>query len=58
VLDGTGFYTKQPQKVLMIMAKKSESNTIFRIVKSLDENAFISQGSVIGVYGLGFDRIK
>jgi len=58
VLDGTGFYTKQPQKVLMIMAKKSESNTIFRIVKSIDEQAFISQGSVIGVYGLGFDRIK
>lgn len=58
VLDGTGFYTKQPQKVLMIMAKKSESNTIFRIVKSIDDQAFISQGSVIGVYGLGFDRIK
>ena len=58
VLEGSGFYTKQSQKVLMIMTKKSESNTVFRIVKSIDEQAFISQASVIGVYGLGFDRIK
>jgi uncharacterized membrane-anchored protein YitT (DUF2179 family) len=31
---------------------------IFRIVKDLDPNAFISQSSAIGVYGEGFDVIK
>jgi uncharacterized membrane-anchored protein YitT (DUF2179 family) len=40
------------------MAKKTESVSIFRIVKSIDPNAFISQSTVIGVYGKGFDPIK
>ena len=58
VLDGTGWYTKQPQKVLLIMAKRSESTSIFRLVKQIDKNAFISQSNVVGVYGEGFDRMK
>jgi len=40
------------------MAKKTESVTIFRIVKNIDPTAFISQSSVIGVFGNGFDQIK
>ena len=31
---------------------------IYRIVKSIDPNAFISQSNVVGVYGEGFDKIK
>ncbi len=58
VLDGIGWYSKQPQKVLLVIAKRSESNSIFRIVKTIDDNAFVSQASVIGVYGKGFDEIK
>lgn len=58
VLDGTGWYTKQPQKVLLVMAKRSESTSIFRLVKQIDKNAFISQSNVVGVYGEGFDRMK
>lgn len=58
ILDGTGWYSKNPVKIVVVMAKKNESVTIFRIVKNIDPNAFISQGSVIGVYGQGFDRIK
>jgi uncharacterized membrane-anchored protein YitT (DUF2179 family) len=27
-------------------------------VKEIDPNAFVSQSSVIGVYGEGFDRLK
>jgi len=57
VLDGTGWYSKHPVKVVVVMAKKTESVTIFRIVKSIDPKAFISQSSVIGVYGEGFDRL-
>ncbi len=41
-----------------ILAKKNESVTIFRIVKIIDPNAFVSQSSVIGVYGEGFDEMK
>ena len=45
-------------KVLCILAKKNESVTIFRIVKIIDPNAFVSQSAVIGVYGEGFDEMK
>lgn len=58
ILDGTGWYSKQPVKVITVIARKSESIKIFRIVKEIDPNAFISQSSAIGVYGEGFDVIK
>ena len=58
VLDGMGWYSKKPSKVLCVMARKNESVKIFRIVKQVDPNAFVSQGSVIGVYGKGFDIMK
>ena len=45
-------------KVLCILAKKRESTSIFRLIKLIDPNAFVSQSSVIGVYGEGFDKIK
>ncbi|MCE5332633.1 MAG: YitT family protein [Bacteroidales bacterium] len=58
ILDGTGWYSKEPVKVITVIARKNESIKIFRIVKDIDPNAFISQSSAIGVYGEGFDVIK
>lgn len=58
VLDGVGWYSQKPQKVLLVMAKRTESTSIFRLVKQIDSNAFISQSNVVGVYGQGFDRMK
>ena len=58
VLNGTGWYSKNDVKVLVILAKKRQSLDIFRLVKNIDPNAFISQSSVIGVYGEGFDKLK
>lgn len=58
VLDGVGWYSQKPQKVLLVMAKRNESTSIFRLVKQIDDNAFISQSNVVGVYGQGFDRMK
>ena len=58
ILDGHGWWTGKPTKVICLLAKKSESMLIFRIVKTIDPNAFVSQSSVIGVYGEGFDPIK
>lgn len=60
VMDGMGWYSKQEVKVLMIWCRKIESVNIFRIVKAMDDNAFISQADVNGVYGKGFDtkRVK
>ena len=58
VLDGTGWYSKNNVKVLVVLAKQRQSLEIFRLVKRIDPNAFISQSSVIGVYGEGFDKLK
>lgn len=58
VLDGMGWYSKQPKKVIVVLAKRSESVGMFRLIKSIDDKAFISQTTVRGVYGEGFDPIK
>ena len=58
LLDGTGWYSKQSIKVVVVLAKKNQSNDIFRMVRDIDENAFISQSNVVGVYGEGFDKLK
>ena len=58
ILDGHGWYTGQQRKVICLLARKNESTYIFRLIKMIDPNAFVSQSSVIGVYGEGFDQIK
>ena len=58
ILDGHGWYTGKAIKVLCILAKKNESINLFRLIKMIDPNAFVSQSSVIGVYGEGFDEMK
>ncbi|MCB2197235.1 MAG: YitT family protein [Bacteroidetes bacterium] len=58
LIDGTGWYSKKESKIIMVLVKKQESNNLLRIIKEIDPDAFISLNSVMGVYGLGFDRIK
>lgn len=58
VLNGTGWYTQQDVKVLMTVVRKKESSMLFRKIKEIDPDAFISMASVMGVYGQGFDKIK
>ncbi|MDE6558607.1 MAG: YitT family protein, partial [Muribaculaceae bacterium] len=58
VMDGMGWYSKSEVKILWVWCRKIESVTIFRIVKTIDPDAFITQGNVNGVYGKGFDTMK
>ncbi len=58
LLDGHGWYSKNDIKVIILLARKSQSVAIFRLIKEVDPNAFISQSNVTGVYGEGFDRLK
>jgi uncharacterized membrane-anchored protein YitT (DUF2179 family) len=58
VVDGQGWYSHQDLKILLVWCRKIESVTIFRIVKSIDENALITQSNVNGVYGKGFDQMQ
>lgn len=57
-LKGTGWYTKEEQNVLMVIAQKNDKNNIMRIIKECDDSAFISIAKVSGVFGKNFDRIK
>ncbi len=58
ILDGHGWYSGMDMKVLCILAKKREMPAILRLIKAIDSNAFVSVGSVKGVFGEGFDPIK
>ena len=58
VVDASGFYSGQEVKMLFVLAKQRQSQTIFRLIEEIDPHAFVSQSAVIGVYGEGFDQIK
>ena len=57
-LDGKGWYTKADATVLVVVARKHELKFLLNMVKEEDPQAFLSVGSVTGVYGSGFDVIK
>ena len=58
IIDGQGWYTGEPTKVLLVMVKKPEASQIFRIIKEVDTDSFMSVNNVMGVYGKGFERIR
>ena len=58
VLDGKGWYTKQPASVLMVITRRTDTNLLLKSIKRVDPDAFLSISSVSGVYGQGFDTIK
>ena len=58
VLDATGWFTKTPTKVLLVLTRKKESNNIFAIIQSIDPGAFVSQTRAAAVFGDGFDTMR
>lgn len=58
ILDGMGWYTKEDTKVIMSVVRKRETSAIFRKIKEIDPEAFITMGSVMGVYGQGFEKLR
>ena len=58
VLDGTGWYSRKPVKVISVLVRKPESSLVFSIVHSIDPEALVSIADVGGVFGSGFDKIK
>jgi len=58
IIDGQGWFTGEQTKVLLVMVRKPEASQIFRIVKEIDRDAFMSVNNVMGVYGKGFERIR
>ncbi len=58
VIDATGWYTKREGKILMVIVRRTESNFVFKTVREIDKDAFLSVGNVMGVYGKGFEEMK
>ncbi len=58
IIDAMGWYSKEHQKVAITIVRKQEASDIYRIIKEVDKEAFISVANVMGVYGKGFERIK
>lgn len=58
ILDATGWYSHTPQKVALIICRRGEASGVYRIIKEVDPHAFITQASVMGVFGEGFDALK
>ena len=58
ILDAEGGYSHSEIKVVTVLARKAESQKIFKIVKAIDPQAFVSQSQVTGVFGQGFESIK
>lgn len=58
VLNGEGWYTKQPTSILMVITRKSDLSMLLRYVKAIDPDVFLSVSSVTGVYGRGFDALR
>lgn len=58
LIEGEGWYTKQKSKIIMVIARKDDLSVLYKIVREIDRDAFLSVGNVSGVYGKGFDEIK
>ncbi len=58
MLYAKGWYTQKERNVLLVVVRKYEVNTVYRIIKEVDKDAFISTSSVTGVFGEGFEPIK
>lgn len=57
-LNSVGWYSKQEGKVLIVIARKAQLPQITASIKEIDNKAFISVCSAMGVYGEGFDVVK
>ncbi len=58
LLNGQGWYSKEESAVLVVVVRRYETSMVFRTIKEVDPEAFISVANVMGVYGKGFDPIK
>lgn len=58
LLRSEGGYSHEESMVVMMVCRKRETSNVLKLVKEIDPNAFISVGSVMGVYGRGFEALS
>ncbi|MDO4160734.1 MAG: YitT family protein [Prevotellaceae bacterium] len=58
LIEGKGWYSKSEVNILVVLARKYESQEVFNYIKRIDPDALVSQTFCHGVFGEGFDKIK
>ena len=58
VIDAIGWYSKENSKVVMCVCRKRDLAMVLKVVRNVDPEAFITIGSVMGVYGKGFEALN
>jgi len=58
LFESIGWYTKHASKTIFLVARKRETQEIFKTVKAIDEHAFIAVSNLTNAFGVGFDTIK
>lgn len=58
LIEGRGWYSKKEVDILIVMARKYESQDVFNYINRIDPDAMVSQTFCHGVFGIGFDKIK
>lgn len=58
LVEGKGWYSQKEVDILIVMARRYESQDIFRCIKKIDPDALVSQTNCQGIFGEGFDNIK
>lgn len=58
LIEGKGWYSKKEVNILIVLARKYESQEVFAYIKHIDPYAMVSQSFCHGVFGEGFDKIK
>ena len=58
VIDAMGWYSKNDSKVVMCVCRKRDLAMVLKVVRGVDPDAFITIGSVMGVYGKGFNALN
>ena len=58
LIESEGGYTHHRSKMVMVICARRETLTVMNFVRQIDPDAFMTVGSVMGVYGRGFQPIK
>ena len=57
-LKGYGAYNRQESDVLLIIAHRSDKVRVTRIIKEIDDTAFVTITKTSSVFGKNFDTLK
>jgi uncharacterized membrane-anchored protein YitT (DUF2179 family) len=58
LIKGYGSYTKQDMDILLVIAHRRDKMSITRIVKEIDNTAFVSIAKTNTVFGKNFDTLR